>query len=146
MAEFTTHIDIDASPEEVFDHLTTVAGLLSWMGEWAELEAVPGGVFAVNIQGTPVRGRYLEVERPRRVRVSWGMAGNDDFPPGTSWVEFRLVRQGEGTRLHLHHTGLPDSRTPTHERGWTHYLARLTGAVAGADPGPDPGFDGMRHP
>ncbi len=86
MPEYVTHIDIGAPPQVVFDHLTTVAVLLAWMGEWAELTPEPGGTFAVNIQGTPVRGRYLEVDPPRRVVVSWGMAGAADFPEGSSQV------------------------------------------------------------
>ena len=146
MADFAMHIDIAAPPEVVFDRLTTAAGLLSWMGEWAELDPAPGGVFAVNIQGTPVRGCFLELERPHRVVVSWGLAGSDDFPEGASRVEFRLVRQGAGTRVHLHHTGIPESRAAIHGRGWTHYMARLAPAAAGADPGLDPGFEGIRRP
>ncbi len=142
MAEYTTAIDIDAPPEVVCGHLTTVRGLLAWMGEWAELQPQPGGLFAVNIGGTPVRGRFLEVEPPSRVVVSWGMAGSVDFPAGTSRLEFRLQPRGAGTRLQLTHSGLPATRAATHLGGWEHYLGRLRVAGGGGDPGADPGFPG----
>ena len=61
------------------------------MGQRAELQAIPSGGFAVDINGVPVRGEYLEVDPPHRVVISWGMAGSDDLPPGGSRVEFTLT-------------------------------------------------------
>ena len=131
-------IDIAAPPEIVFEHLVTVDGMLAWMGEHAVLDPVPGGEFVVDIKGSPMRGRYLEVERPRRVVVSWGIAGTDAFPPGSSLVTFTLIPTDDGTRLELAHTGLPETRLPGHSRGWHHFLERLEKASRGVDPGPDP--------
>jgi len=137
MADFSTSIDIGAPPEAVFARLVTAEGMVSWMGQHAELEPVPGGGFAVDIGGTLIRGRYLEVDPPHRVVVSWGMAGSDDLPPGSSRVEFTLTGIPGGTLLRLVHTGLPDTRARGHAAGWAHYLARLRMAAAGTDPGPD---------
>jgi hypothetical protein len=39
----------DAAPEAVFPYLTD-ASLMRWIGEWAELDPVPGGVFALNVE------------------------------------------------------------------------------------------------
>jgi uncharacterized protein YndB with AHSA1/START domain len=107
------------------------------MGQHAELQPVPGGAFAVDINGTPFRGEYLEVDPPHRVVVSWGMAGNDAFPPGSSQVEFTLTATNTGTALHLVHSGLPDPFSRGHAAGWRHYLARLQLAGVGIDPGID---------
>jgi uncharacterized protein YndB with AHSA1/START domain len=137
MPEYATSIDIQAPPEVVFAHLTTAEGMVAWMGQHADLRPEPGGVFAVDINGTPMRGAYLELDPPRRVVVSWGIAGSSDFPPGTSRVEFTLTPIDTGTRLDLRHTGLPDTRATGHAQGWANYLARLTLAAAGTDPGPD---------
>jgi hypothetical protein len=61
-------------------------------------------------------------------------------PPGSSLIEIDLIDQDGGTLLRMAHTGLPDAeQCARHERGWRHYLARLTLAAAGGDPGPDPG-------
>jgi uncharacterized protein YndB with AHSA1/START domain len=77
MAEHRSSIDIDAAPERVFEFLVTNEGMTSWMGQWASLEPVPGGQFAVDIAGYPVRGIFLEVDPPRRITVSWGFAGSE---------------------------------------------------------------------
>jgi uncharacterized protein YndB with AHSA1/START domain len=135
--EFSTSIDIEAPPELVFAHLVSAERMVSWMGQHAELRPVPGGEFAVDINGYMIRGEYLVVDPPRRVVVSWGMAGAADLPPGSSRVEFILTPTSTGTNLNLHHTGLPETRARTHASGWHNYLTRLRSAARGADPGPD---------
>lgn len=121
----------------MFDHLVTEAGMTAWMGQHAALSPWPHGRFAVDIAGHAIRGRYLAVERPHRVVVSWGVAGSDDFPPGASTVEFRLIPTARGTRVDLVHSGLPDTGLEGHADGWTHFLPRLRAVATGADAGPD---------
>jgi uncharacterized protein YndB with AHSA1/START domain len=135
---FETTVDLDAPVEEVFRHLTDPAAMIRWMGQHATLEPAPGGAFAVDINGVPVRGRYLEVDPPRRVVVSWGVAGSAGLPPGASQVEFTLTSTVAGTRLRLVHRSLPPDQASIHGTGWQHFLGRLGVATTGADPGPDP--------
>src|SRR3989442_6182215 len=137
MPDFSASIDIEAPPEVVFAHLVTAERMVSWMGQHAELRAIPGGEFAVDINGYLIRGEYLEVDPPRRVVVSWGMAGTEDLPPGSSRVEFILNPTATGTSLQLVHTVLPDTPARTHAAGWANYLPRLRAAAHGSDPGPD---------
>lgn len=137
MAEFRDSIDIAAPPETVFEYLTTNAGMTAWMGQYADLDPTPGGKFAVDIAGHPVRGEYLHVEHPHRVVVSWGFAGDDDLPAGASTVEFRLTPTDTGTRVDLEHRDLPEAGVPGHAHGWAHFLPRLAVAGAGGDAGPD---------
>lgn len=137
MADFHHSITIAASPETVFEYLTTNSGLTAWMGHYANLEPEVGGTFAVDIAGHPVRGEYLVVEPPTRIVVSWGFARSEVLPPGGSKVEFRLTRVGEGTRVDLYHTELPDSAVPGHVDGWANFLPRLKVVGAGDDPGED---------
>ena len=135
---FETTLDLNAPVQEVFRHLTDPAAMIRWMGQHATLEPAPGGAFEVDINGVPVRGRYLEVDPPRRVVVSWGVAGNAGLPPGATQVEFTLTPTSAGTHLRLVHRGLPPSQASMHATGWNHFLSRLTLAAAGTDPGPDP--------
>jgi uncharacterized protein YndB with AHSA1/START domain len=137
-------IRIDAPPERVWEFFTRPEAITRWMGEYAVLEPYPGGEFTVDIKGAPVRGRYLELDPPHRLLLSWGYAGSRELPPGASTVEVRLVRDGAGTRVHLEHRDLPEEETPGHAEGWTHYLARLAAAGTG-DPGPDPGMRPVRR-
>jgi uncharacterized protein YndB with AHSA1/START domain len=125
MAEFTTSIDIEAPPEIVFDHLVTEEGLLAWMGHTAELDATPGGTFAVDIDGNPIRGEFLVVDPHHTVVVSWGLLGSDILPLAKFRVDFRLTHIAAGTRLDLSHTDLPEDQVPPHAEGWPHFLAIL---------------------
>src|SRR5262249_3988549 len=110
MAEFSTTIDIEAPPEIVFDHLVTADGMVAWMGKRAELDPTPGGVFSVDIDGNPIRGEFVVVDRPRTIVVTWGLLGSDILPVGSTRVEFQLTPIERGTRLALAHTDLPESQ------------------------------------
>ncbi|MEA2211787.1 MAG: hypothetical protein QOF83_1735 [Solirubrobacteraceae bacterium] len=133
---------VNAPPERVYEYFTRPEAIVRWMGDYALLEAQPGGRFTLDIKGTPVRGRYLELEPPHRLLISWGYAGSERLPPEASTVEVRLSAQPGGTRVELEHRDLPDEQTAAHASGWTHYLARLQSAAANgdADPDPDPGM------
>lgn len=139
MAEHRTTIDIDAAPDFVFEFLVTGPGITSWMGQWASLDPVPGGEFAVDIAGYPVRGMFLEVDPPRRVTVSWGFAGNESLPPGSSTVSFELTPISAGTRVEVVHTDLPEDEVSGHMAGWKHFLPRLGRAAQASNSRPIPG-------
>ena len=138
IGEYTTELRIEATPEEVFPYLTDASLIVRWMGDWADLDPTAGGRFVVDINGIPIRGRYLTIERPHRVVFSWGTPGNDRMPPESTTVEITLRQAGDGTVLELVHRQLPDEDLPQHGIGWGHFLDRLATAAAGADPGPDP--------
>lgn len=131
MSEYRTSIDIDATPETVFQYLVTDAGMSAWMGQRASLDPVPGGQFAVDIAGYSARGSFLEIDPPRRMTVSWGFVESDSLPPGTSTVSFELTAISTGTRVDLVHTDLPETEVPGHIEGWSHFLPRLAQATAG---------------
>jgi uncharacterized protein YndB with AHSA1/START domain len=135
---FTTSVRIDASPADVYPYLTDQQLLTRWMGDHAELEPVPDGTYAVDINGVPIRGGFVELDPPKRLVFTWGVAGNDAFPAGSTTVEITLEPDGDGTLVELVHRGLPPDELPKHEEGWAHFLERLTIAAAGGDPGRDP--------
>jgi uncharacterized protein YndB with AHSA1/START domain len=135
---YTTAVRIDASPAEVFPYLTDADLMVRWMGEWAELQPEAGGSLAIDINGVPIRGEYVVVEPPHRVVFSWGAAGSDALPPGSTTVEIVLRSDGGGTLLELVHRDLPAEELPRHGVGWGHFLERLVIAGSGGEPGPDP--------
>jgi uncharacterized protein YndB with AHSA1/START domain len=108
------------------------------MGDYAVLDAVPGGLFHLDINGVPVRGRYHELDPPHRLLISWGHAGSDRLSPGSSTVEITLTPTPDGTRVTVEHRDLPPEQAAQHAVGWAHFLARLTVAATGHNPGPDP--------
>lgn len=135
---YTTSVHIEADPERVFDYFTKPEAILRWMGDYAALDPVPGGQFTLDINGVPFRGRYLAVDRPHRLLISWGHAGSDRLPPGASTVEVILTPSDGGTTVTVVHAGLPAPEARQHRLGWVHFLERLVTAADGNDPGPDP--------
>ena len=69
--------------------------------------------------------------------MTWGVAGSDDLPPGTSTVTFELTATDGGTRVDLIHADLPATGVAGHVDGWTHFLPRLQAASMGHHPGMD---------
>jgi uncharacterized protein YndB with AHSA1/START domain len=139
----TVSVHIDAPPEQVYEYFIRPEAIVRWMGDYALLEPEPGGQFTVDVKGAPVRGRFMLLDPPHRLVISWGYAGSDRLPPGASTLDVRFVAEGTGTRVDLEHRDLPGDERPGHAAGWAHYLARLAVAPVG-DPGPDPGMDWPR--
>ena len=124
-----TSVWIEAAPDRVFPFFTDPARLTQWLGHAAELEPVPGGRFAVDINHRLVRGAYLEIRPPHRVVFSWGDAGSTELPPGASRVEVDLEPDGLGTTVTLRHHGLSGEVRADHLRGWPEVLDRLVAAA-----------------
>ncbi len=131
-------VHIEATPAEVFEYFIRPEMIVRWMGDHAVLDARPGGEFTLDINGVPVRGRYMELEPPHRLLLSWGHAGSAQLPPGASTVEVKLTPTARGTTVSVTHWGLPDAERAGHAIGWAHFLERLRTLAGGADPGPDP--------
>jgi len=128
---FTGSIYVDAPPAEVFAHFTDADALSSWMGDRAQVEPRPGGVFLIYFEDRVVEGRYLVVDFPGRLVVTWGRHGSVRLPPGGSTLEVTFTAEGTGTRVSVVHTGLPDPERALHALGWSHYLSRLAAAATG---------------
>ena len=135
MSSLTLVRRIGARPSIVFDALTTPEGIACWCGPdagpvlLAESDARVGGRFRVRfrmLDGSEheSRGEYLEVDRPRRLAISWRWEGGED--PGESCVEIDLRVISEGTELTLTHSRLHDEETRRgHEQGWHGALDKL---------------------
>jgi uncharacterized protein YndB with AHSA1/START domain len=134
----TASVHIATDPERVFDYFTKPTAILRWMGDYAVLDPHPGGQCTLDSNGVPVRGRYLAVDRPHRLLLSWGHAGSDRLPPGASTVEITFAPDDGGTIVTVVHSGLPAADAEQHRLGWAHFLDRLLITAPGGDPGPDP--------
>jgi uncharacterized protein YndB with AHSA1/START domain len=121
-------VRIAAPPAEVFPYFVDPNLIVEWLGDWADLRAEPGGVFAIDMSTTPVRGTYVEVDPPRRVVFTWGVAGRDSLPPGSTTVEIVLTADGPDTVVELFHHDLPDDAFDSHREGWGQKLDQLVHA------------------
>ena len=144
MAELVREIMIDATPETIWPFLTEAERYIEWEGTEAEIDARPGGIYRVLVQGQHQGvGEFVEVVPMSKVvfTFGWEQEGNP-ITPGSTTVEITLQPDGDKTRLRLVHSGLPEDAISDHTSGWTHYLDRLAVRAAGGDPGPDQGPQG----
>jgi uncharacterized protein YndB with AHSA1/START domain len=135
---FRTSVDIAATPELVFDYFVRPELLVRWMGDFARLEAVDGGVFSVDINGVLIRGHFVHLNRPRLIEIAWGEAGNQSMPPGATTLRVTFEARGGTTHVEIEHSGLVPAEAEKHAIGWPHFIQRLGVAAGGGDPGPDP--------
>jgi uncharacterized protein YndB with AHSA1/START domain len=139
MTELETFVDqtvrIAAPPEVVFEYFVDPRKLLSWIGSRAVLEAVPGGRFWIDMNGTDVAaGQFLEIEPPTRVVFSWGWEqGGPPMAPGSSTVEVTLTPDGTDTVVHLVHRDIPNPFVESHGEGWSEHFAVLVGLADRGD-------------
>jgi uncharacterized protein YndB with AHSA1/START domain len=135
MTSLTIVRKIAARPSIVFDALTTPEGIAVWRGPdagpvlLAESDVRVGGRFRVRfrmLDGSEHEssGEYLEVERPRRVAMTWRWVDSED--PGESRVEIELRPIAEGTELTFTHSRLHDDESRrSHQAGWNGALDKL---------------------
>jgi uncharacterized protein YndB with AHSA1/START domain len=128
----------DASPERVFDALLDPEMIGKWMFGPAlreeevlriDVDARVGGAFSflVRRQGQEIDhvGKYREIDRPRRLVFTWGIAGDSE---DESLVVIEIVQQVTGAELTLTHE--MDSKWADYasrtEAGWTKMLDALS--------------------
>jgi uncharacterized protein YndB with AHSA1/START domain len=131
----------DAPAETVFDAWLDTEQLGRWMfgprvrdEEVVRLSVEPrvGGAFSflVRRQGTEIDhvGKYLQVDRPRRLSFTWGVAGES---AEESVVTIDLTPQVSGCELTLTHEMDPKwaDYAERVEGSWTKMLESLAGAV-----------------
>ena len=132
---------VEADPATVFAFLTDSDKLMRWMGTQSRLDAEPGGVYLVNVDGRHVaRGAFEEVTPNSRIVYSFGWEEGDmGVPPGSTKVEIDLAPTERGTLLTFVHRGLPEAAVGTAHR-WLDALSRAPrdrGGRRRSRPGPE---------
>jgi uncharacterized protein YndB with AHSA1/START domain len=138
-------IHVAASPEVVFEVISSPEHLSEWWPDEAHLEPRPGAVGelvfgAGGAEPTTVPITVLEVEPPRRFAFRWVHDADEPAAPGNSLlVTFDLVPTGAGTTVRMRETGfrelgweaaLLEEQYREHVVGWDHFLPLLERYVA----------------
>jgi uncharacterized protein YndB with AHSA1/START domain len=138
-------LHIDASPEVVFEVLSSPEHIRDWWSAETDLEPAAGasGSFTWTDQTS---GRQqsapftvVEVDPPRTFSFRWTHGEAETAGPGNSLlVSFELVPSGEGTTVRFRESGyrergweaaVLEAQYADHVQGWDFYLPRLA-AVA----------------
>ena len=134
-------IHIDASPEVVFDVVSSPEHLREWWPDEAEFPAVPGGAGRIGFGdfsaggGTWVQFTVVDATPPRHFSFRWTHEEGETAAPGNSFlVVFELEPSGTGTKLRMTESGFrergwDEAKVATeyaeHISGWDFFLPRL---------------------
>ena len=138
-------IFVEATPETVFDVVSSADHIKEWWPDDAEFDTTPGANGQITF-GDPEAGggvvglTVLEVDRPRTFTFRWTQAPGESGVAGNSLlVTFALSPQGDGTLLRMTETGFREmgweiavleQQYREHEQGWDHFLPRIAPYVA----------------
>lgn len=110
---------LSASPQRVLELLTNAALVRKWSGSDAVIEAKEGGEFAM-FDGW-VTGKVTKVGT-KELGYTWKTS---DWSAETkeSEVLYTLESRDGGTKITVHHSGLPtEDEAASHRSGWTDYF------------------------
>ncbi|MEU0965127.1 SRPBCC domain-containing protein [Streptomyces sp. NPDC005917] len=138
-------LHIDASPEVVFEVLTSPEHIRDWWSAEAKFEPAAGATGSLTWTDEDNGRRksepftVIEADPPRKFSFRWVYDEAEVAGPGNSLlVTFELVPTGEGTTVRFRETGyrergweaaVLEAHYNDHRQGWDFYLPRLA-AVA----------------
>ncbi|SKC80752.1 SRPBCC family protein [Krasilnikoviella flava] len=132
-------IYVEATPEVVFDVVSSPDHVKQWWPDDARYSPEPGGtgeiVFGEGADRSVEQLTVVESLPPRTFSFRWTHPAGEEAAPGNSLlVTFELVPSGDGTLLRLTETGFREQgweiavleqRYQEHVDGWAFYLPRL---------------------
>lgn len=134
-------IHVDATPEVVYEVISTPEHLQEWWPDEAEFKPVPGAAGTVSFgdRSTPdamvVPLTVMDADPPRRFSFRWAYDEGEAATSANSLlVTFELVPSGAGTLLRFTETGFRErgweaaaleEQYREHVTGWDYFLPRL---------------------
>jgi uncharacterized protein YndB with AHSA1/START domain len=94
----------------------------------------PGDAFHLDLEGTVIEGRYIEVDPPHRMVIRWDRQGTDNATPTSALMEITLTPRGDGTDVKVELSGLSAGDAAFYRNLWARHLDRIAAVVAGAQP------------
>jgi uncharacterized protein YndB with AHSA1/START domain len=88
----------------------------------------------LHLDGTAFAGRYIEVDPPHRMLLSWVRQGTDEATPTPTFIEITLTPTGDGTNVRVQFSGLSAEDATFYPQLWARHLDRIAAVLAGAEP------------
>ena len=96
----------------------------------------PGEMFHLDLDGTVIAGRYVEVEPPHRMLLRWDRQGADAATPTPTFIEITLNPTGDSTNVRVEFSGLSAEDAAFYPPLWARHLGRIATALASTEPAP----------
>jgi uncharacterized protein YndB with AHSA1/START domain len=93
-----------------------------------------GEAFHLDLDGTVIAGRYIEVDPPRRLVIGWDYQRTDKATPTSALIEITLTPTSEGTAVKVQLSGLSAEDAAFYRQLWERHLDRIAAASASAEP------------
>ena len=87
-----------------------------------------GETFLLDLDGTAIAGRYIEVDPPHRMLLKWDRQGTDTATPTPTFIEITLTPMGDGTDVKVQFSGLSGEDAAFYRQLWAHRLDRIAAA------------------
>lgn len=133
-------IFVEASPEIVFDVVSSPEHLKQWWPDEARYDPVPGANGEIAFGDTVVAFTVVDARPPTMFSFRWTHPAGDTAAPGNSLlVTFDLTPARGGTLLKMTETGFREmgweaallrQQYDEHSTGWDYYLPRIAPYVA----------------
>ena len=93
-----------------------------------------GETFHLDLDGTAIDGRYIEVDPPNRMLLRCDRQVTDTETPTPTFIKSTLTPMGDGTNVRVQFSGLSAEDAAFYPQLWARHLDRIATALAGAEP------------
>jgi uncharacterized protein YndB with AHSA1/START domain len=93
-----------------------------------------GETFHLDLDGTVMAGRYIEVDPPHRMLIRWDRQGTDIPMSIPTFIEITLTPEGDGSNVRVQLSGLSAEEAAFYSQLWVRHLDRIAAVFAGNDP------------
>ncbi|WP_433825503.1 SRPBCC domain-containing protein [Actinoplanes sp. CA-015351] len=128
-------IYVEATPEVVFEVVSSPEHLKGWWPDEASYEVVPGSAGQISFGDKVERFTVVDAKPPALFQFRWTHGPGEVAAAGNSLlVTFELAAKGDGTLLRMTETGFRERGWEAavleqcfndHVTGWEHFLPRL---------------------
>ena len=128
-------IYVDATPNIVFDVVSSPDHVQQWWPDEAHYQPAPGATGEISFGDKKVALTVVEARPPHTFTFRWTQPTGTEATPGNSLlVTFALTPAGEGTLIRMTETGFREmgwdaavleEQYRDHIKGWDHYLPRI---------------------